>query len=137
VVARLGTVAFNAARASSEITSPMVFFSRRARALAALRTSFAMSKVIRIFLTILHYAINIKLLFKNQNPSIGSAFKPFQIVTARQYSFYEVIPSSSCEEYAFAAALRRSRFLTQKAGFENDIWGRKKKRPDIRPLLIY
>jgi hypothetical protein len=113
----VGACAFNAARASSEITSPTVFFSRRARSLAASRTSFAMSKVIRIFPTILHYAANIKLPFKNKSPFIGGAFKPFCIEIARQYSLYDVIPSCSCEESAFAAALRRSRFLTRKLGF--------------------
>jgi hypothetical protein len=76
-----------------------------------------MSKVIRIFLTILHYAANIKLPVKNQSPFIGGSLEPFCIETARQHSLYDVIPSRFCEESAFAAALRRSRFLTPKAGF--------------------
>src|SRR5206468_2053290 len=46
--------AVSAARASSEITSPVVLFSRRARSLAAARMSSAMSRVVRMHLMLTH-----------------------------------------------------------------------------------
>src|SRR3954466_6836394 len=46
--------AVRAARASSEITSPVVLFSRRARSFAAARTSSAMSSVVRMHLMLTH-----------------------------------------------------------------------------------
>src|SRR5438067_11775899 len=51
----LGGDAVSAARASSEITSPVVLFSRRARSFAAARMSSAMSRVVRMHLMLTHH----------------------------------------------------------------------------------
>src|SRR6185295_16656256 len=53
--------AISALRASSEITSPAVFFSRRARSLAACRTSSAISSVVRMHQMLMHQTSTVKI----------------------------------------------------------------------------
>jgi hypothetical protein len=59
----------------------------------------------------LHYAANIKLLFKNQNPFIGGSLKPLFIETARRYSLYDVGTSRHTQILSFRAALARNLLL--------------------------
>ena len=55
-----GELAVNAARISSEMTSPAVLFSRRARSLAAVSTSSAISSVVLMHQMLAHQTSPVK-----------------------------------------------------------------------------
>ena len=67
-------------RASSEMICPAVFFSLRARAFAALRTSSAMSKVVLMHLMLMHLLRKSSRAYSVRLESEGCLVEAFELV---------------------------------------------------------